>query len=115
MPLFNYLYLFKENVEIDLDVQEFEELSDVEEVRKNKSSSKIKPVTGQKKKKRVNYIKWSECEINAVKRSLGKFIALRKIPQQHDCLHALQKEPILKNRSWKNLKFQVANIIKKMK
>lgn len=52
-------------------------------------------------------------EINAIKRSLGKFIAPRKIPQQHDCLLAIKNEPILKNRDWKKIKFQVANIIKK--
>lgn len=45
--------------------------------------------------------------------SLGKFVALRKIPQQHDCLLAIKHEPILKNRDWKKIKFQVANIIKK--
>lgn len=67
----------------------------------------------KKTKKRGDYIRWTMAEIDAIKRCLGKFIALRKTPQQHDCLLAIKHEPILKNRDWKKIKFQVANIIKK--
>lgn len=66
-----------------------------------------------KSNKRGDYIKWSTSEKDAIKRSLGKFIELRKIPQQHDCLLAIKNEPALKNRDWKKVKFQVANLIKK--
>ncbi|XP_060875396.1 uncharacterized protein LOC132952418 [Metopolophium dirhodum] len=67
-------------------------------------------VVAKKSKKRGDYIKWTMAEINAIKRSLGKFIALRKIPQQHDCLLAIKNEPILKNRDWKKIKFQVETV-----
>eukprot|EP00102_Acyrthosiphon_pisum_P026310 XP_016663520.1 PREDICTED: uncharacterized protein LOC107884922 [Acyrthosiphon pisum] len=73
-------------------------------------NKKIKVVT---KSNRGDYVKWSESEINAVKRAMGKFIALHKIPQQHDCLLAIKNEPALKKRNWKKIKFQVANLIKK--
>jgi len=52
-------------------------------------------------------------ELDAIKRSLGTFISLGKIPEQHDCLTAIKNEPILKNRPWKKSKYQVANLIKK--
>lgn len=67
----------------------------------------------KKSKTRGDYVRWSHQEIEAIKRSLGRFIALRKIPQKHDCLLAMKNEPVLKNREWKKLKFQVANLIKK--
>lgn len=79
----------------------------------SKQETKISSNRKPKSRTRVDYIKWSNAEIEAVKRSLGKFIALRKIPQQNDCLLAMKKEPILNTRSWKKIKFQVANIIKK--
>lgn len=66
-----------------------------------------------KSKKRGEYVRWTSNEIGAIKRSLGRFIALRKIPQKYDCLLAMKNEPILKDRDWKKIKFQVANLIKK--
>lgn len=69
--------------------------------------------TLKKPKKRGEYVKWTSKEIEAIKRSLGRFIALRKIPQKYDCLLAIKNEPILKNRDWQKVKFQVANLIKK--
>lgn len=96
-------YLYLDNVGVN-DVK-----SSDDEFDSNKLVSNRK----QSSKKRVDYIKWSNDEIKAVERSLEKFIALRKIPQQHDCLLAMKKEPILNKRSWKKIKFQVANTIKK--
>ena len=63
--------------------------------------------------KRGDYKRWTDIEMQAIKKQLSWFISLKKIPQQHDCLLAMKNEPALKNRSWKNIKFQVANIIKK--
>jgi len=81
------------------------------------SDDSIKPDSKKKKAStkstRGDYIKWSDSEINAIKRAMGQFIALHKIPQQHDCLLAIKNEPALKKRSWKKIKFQVANLIKK--
>lgn len=79
------------------------------------SSESIKQDEKIKKKKnsRINYIKWTETEISAIKRTMSKFIALHKIPQQHDRLLAIQQEPVLQNRNWKKIKFQVVNLIKK--
>jgi len=65
------------------------------------------------KSTRGDYVKWSDAEINVIKCAMGKFIALQKIPQRHDCLLAIKNEPALKKRSWKKIKFQVANLIKK--
>lgn len=73
----------------------------------------INNVKTQCKSKRTQYKVWTAKELEALKRSLGKFIKLGKIPQQHDCLLAMKNEPILVDRGWKNLKFQVANLIKK--
>lgn len=65
------------------------------------------------KSTRSDYVKCSDAEVNAIKRTMGKFIASHKIPRQHDCLLAIKNEPALKKRSWKKIKFQVANLIKK--
>lgn len=78
-----------------------------------KSISKNFKSVPKQSKSRIDYVKWSVEELDAIKRSLGKFIALNKIPQQHDCLLAIKNEPILKNRPWKKVKYQVANLIKK--
>lgn len=75
----------------------------------------MKPIKKQGTYSRIDYVKWSKEEIKAIERSLGKFIALHKIPQQYDCLLAIKNGPILKNRSWRKIKFQVANLIKKSK
>lgn len=64
-------------------------------------------------KKRGDYQRWTTAEMQAIKRQLSQLISLKKIPQQHDCLLAIKNEPALRNRNWKKIKFQVANIIKK--
>lgn len=65
------------------------------------------------KNKSGDYVKWTSKELEAVKRSPDKFVALQKIPQKYNCLLAIKNEPILKNRDWKKVKFQVAILIKK--
>jgi len=77
------------------------------------SSDEIMPQKIKNSKKRGDYQRWTNIEMQAIKRQLSKFIALKKIPQQHDCLLAIKNEPALKNRNWEKIKFQVANIIKK--
>lgn len=61
-------------------------------------NKKIRVVT---KSTRNDYVKLSYSEINAIKRAMGKFIALHKIPQQHDCLLAIKNEPALKKKKLK--------------
>lgn len=62
---------------------------------KTTNTTKIK----KSSKSRGDYFKWSNAEIAAIKRSMIRFIALRKIPQQYDCLLALKNEPALKKRT----------------
>ncbi|XP_022179916.1 uncharacterized protein LOC111040345 [Myzus persicae] len=86
-----------------LDV-EWSDDENIIDTSKQLTSKKQTSVT--KTKTRVDYIKWSNGEMEALKRFFGKFIALHKIPQQHDCLLAIKKEPALGKRPWKKIKFQ---------
>lgn len=58
---------------------------------------------------------WSAGEKAAVWRQLGQFITLRRVPGKEQCLKALEAEPALRRRSWKDIKNQVYNSIKAQK
>jgi len=77
------------------------------------SSEEIITQKTKNTKKRGDYQRWTNAEMQAIKRQLSQFISPKKIPQQHDCLLSIIKEPALRNRNWQKIKFQVSNIIKK--
>ncbi|XP_061074219.1 uncharacterized protein LOC133108596 [Conger conger] len=55
---------------------------------------------------------WSDAEQTAVKSGLCRFIAQRKVPGKEDCEACLRAKPgILRNRSWKDVKYYVYNTI----
>ena len=54
---------------------------------------------------------WSTAEKEAVKRQLGKYFRLKKIPGKVDCETAKRNEPTLHGRSWTQIKFCVKNNI----
>ncbi|XP_054869079.1 uncharacterized protein LOC129349540 [Amphiprion ocellaris] len=59
---------------------------------------------------------WNDQERTAVKRHLGKFIALKKVPAKQDCLMCIDKESsVLRARTWKDVKYFVYNEIVKIK
>lgn len=59
---------------------------------------------------------WNGQERTAVKRHLGKFIALRKIPAKQDCLMCIDKESsVLRARRWTDVEYFVYNEIVKVK
>lgn len=59
---------------------------------------------------------WTSRERNAVQRGMAKFIALRKVPGKTDCLLCIGKEsPVLRSRTWKDIKYFVHNEIIKIK
>ncbi|XP_041849175.1 uncharacterized protein LOC121644970 isoform X2 [Melanotaenia boesemani] len=59
---------------------------------------------------------WTDKERTAVKRQLAKFIALKKVPAKEDCMMCICKEsPVLRTRSWKDVKYFVYNEIVKIK
>lgn len=68
----------------------------------------IKP---QKRNKRL----WSEEEQAAVKRQLGDFCKLVKVPGKKDCDACLAAEPALNSRTWREVKYFVHNSIQSMK
>ena len=70
-----------------------------------------KQPNGKSQKRRI----WTAEEKAAVRRSLGKFLDSHKVPGQSDCLIALAQEPALRERNWKDLKYQVYNQIKASK
>ena len=58
---------------------------------------------------------WSADEIQAVKRQLNHCIMTGTVPGKMDALKAIASEPILRSRTWKNVKDYVHNLIKKNK
>ena len=54
---------------------------------------------------------WSTAEKEAVKRQLGKYFRLKKVPGKADCEMAKRNEPILHERAWNQIKFYVKNNI----
>lgn len=65
----------------------------------------------QKRNKRL----WSEEEQAAVRRQLGDFCELVKVPGKRDCDACLAAEPALSTRTWKEVKYFVHNSIQSMK
>lgn len=68
----------------------------------------VKP---QKRNKRL----WSEEEQAAVRRQLGDFCKLVKVPGKKDCDACLAAEPALNTRTWREVKYFVHNSIQSMK
>ncbi|XP_043240083.1 uncharacterized protein LOC122390816 [Amphibalanus amphitrite] len=54
---------------------------------------------------------WSALEKAAVKRSCAKYILHLKVPGQAECLKAISEEPHLKERTWRDVKYHVYNLI----
>ncbi|XP_022074150.2 M-phase phosphoprotein 8 isoform X2 [Acanthochromis polyacanthus] len=65
----------------------------------------------QKRNKRL----WSEEEQAAVRRQLGDFCKLVKIPGKKDCDACLAAEPALNSRTWREVKYFVHNSIQSLK
>ncbi|XP_070550411.1 uncharacterized protein [Ptychodera flava] len=55
--------------------------------------------------------KWTTEEESAIHRALKKNYAERKVPLKDECIQAIQKEPALRNRSWRIIKDHVRNWI----
>ncbi|XP_041857139.1 M-phase phosphoprotein 8 isoform X2 [Melanotaenia boesemani] len=68
----------------------------------------VKP---QKRNKRL----WSEEEQAAVRRQLGDFCKLIKVPGKKDCDACLAAEPALSSRTWREIKYFVHNSIQSLK
>ncbi|XP_048036265.1 uncharacterized protein LOC125261742 [Megalobrama amblycephala] len=58
---------------------------------------------------------WSSEEQDAVKRTLRKFFSLRKVPGKVACQSCLDANPVLKSRSWVDIKNFVHNTLQTMK
>ncbi|KAF7645618.1 hypothetical protein LDENG_00201220 [Lucifuga dentata] len=68
-------------------------------------------VKAQKRVKRL----WNEEEQAAVRRQLGEFYKLVKVPGKKDCDACLAAEPALSRRTWREVKYYVHNCIQSMK
>ncbi|XP_063743201.1 M-phase phosphoprotein 8 isoform X1 [Eleginops maclovinus] len=65
----------------------------------------------QKRNKRL----WSKVEQDAVRRQLGDFCRLVKVPGKKDCDACLAAEPALNSRTWRDVKYFVHNSIQSFK
>lgn len=59
--------------------------------------------------KSANRKPWSSSEKEAVKRQLGKYFAVEKLPGKNEIETAIKKEPVLRNRPWAQIKFFIKN------
>lgn len=66
-------------------------------------------------KKKAPRRTWTFDEQYAVKQSLRKFLATRKVPGKADCEACLSANPVLGSRSWQDVKYFVHNTIQTMK
>uniref|UniRef100_UPI0037E803F2 M-phase phosphoprotein 8 isoform X2 n=1 Tax=Semicossyphus pulcher TaxID=241346 RepID=UPI0037E803F2 len=74
-----------------------------------------KRVTPADKPPKRNKRLWSEEEQAAVRRQLGDFCKLVKVPGKKDCDACLAAEPALNTRTWREVKYFVHNSIQSMK
>lgn len=65
------------------------------------------------KKKKFRRKAWSEEETAAIKRQLKDCLLLNRVPRKDEAMKALQFEPTLHGRTWKNVKDFVYNLVKK--
>lgn len=72
-----------------------------------KTANKFKTAVPSRPKK----VPWSEEEQAAVKRHLGNFIAMQKLPGKEAIQATLKKERCLQKRNWRNVKDFVRNSI----
>lgn len=68
----------------------------------------------EKPQKRIKRL-WSEEEQAAVRRQFGDFCKLAKVPGKRDCDACLAAEPVLSNRTWREVKYFVHNSIQSMR
>ncbi|XP_028991933.1 M-phase phosphoprotein 8 isoform X2 [Betta splendens] len=78
-------------------------------------SNSRKQVTSAVKPQKRNKRLWSEEEQAAVRRQLGDFCKLVKVPGKKDCDACLAAEPVLNSRTWREVKYFVHNSIQSMK
>ncbi|XP_065943595.1 uncharacterized protein [Magallana gigas] len=57
---------------------------------------------------------WNPSEMNSVNKHFSHFIAMSKVPGKNDIENVLKKDKILSKRTWRNVKDQVYNLIKKL-
>lgn len=74
-----------------------------------------KRVTPAAKPQKRNKRLWSEEEQAAVRRQLGDFCKLVKVPGKKDCDACLAAEPALNSRTWREVKYFVHNSIQSLK
>ena len=58
---------------------------------------------------------WTADEMKAIKRSLQGYVNTLTCPGKTPCMEAIVKEPALKGRDWKSIKYKVAYLIFKRK
>ncbi|XP_029967431.1 M-phase phosphoprotein 8 isoform X1 [Salarias fasciatus] len=78
------------------------------------SSAGVQPSPEAKPQKRIKRL-WSEEEQAAVRRQLGDFCKLVKVPGKKDCDACLAAEPALNTRTWREVKYFVHNSIQSLK
>ena len=64
-------------------------------------------------KKQPTVKPWTTDEMTAIKRSLQGYVNTLTCPGKKPCVEAMVKEPALKGRDWKSIKYKVAYLISK--
>ena len=110
---------YVEHQELDMDVMAESETmaneDEIEAVQDNPGPSNTvpplqkAPVRRKMSKTSSKRSVWTTEEKNAVKRQLGKFFAMSKLPGKGDIEAAKREEPVLFSRPWTQIKFFIRN------
>nr|XP_034331968.1 uncharacterized protein LOC117691047 [Crassostrea gigas] len=86
-----------------------------QEKRKAPSDGRSTDENSAGKRHKTQKKPWNPSEMNSVNKHFSHFIAMSKVPGKNDIENVLKKDKILSKRTWRNVKDQVYNLIKKQR
>lgn len=87
----------------------------ISEKRKAPSDGRSTDENSAGKRHKTQKKPWNPSEMNSVNKHFSHFIAMSKVPGKNDIENVLKKDKILSKRTWRNVKDQVYNLIKKQR
>ncbi|XP_056005644.1 uncharacterized protein LOC125658100 [Ostrea edulis] len=67
------------------------------------------------KRQKLQKKPWTSSEMNSIHKHFSHFITILKVPGKNDVTNVLKKDKNLSKRTWRNVRDQVYNLIKKQR
>lgn len=67
------------------------------------------------KRQKLQKKPWTSSEMNSIHKHFSHFITMLKVPGKNDVTNVLKKDKNLSKRTWRNVRDQVYNLIKKQR